>query len=128
MFNNIGGKIKGLAVTICALGIIAAVIFGMFFFIIPALQDGNFGGILLGLLIIGAGSIAAWIGSFFTYGFGELIEKATIIADNSQIMDKVEDDQEPDQYQTPYPTLESNKDINSFFKTDGIMDIPKRPK
>jgi hypothetical protein len=29
------------------------------------------------------GGLASWIGSFFTYGFGELIEKTTEIANNT---------------------------------------------
>ena len=31
-------------------------------------------GILSGIVIIIVGCLASWIGSFFTYGFGQLIE------------------------------------------------------
>ena len=66
MFDNIGGKIKTLALVICAAGAIASVICGL------AMFDDSF---LLGLLIIVAGCLGSWTGSFCLYGFGELIEE-----------------------------------------------------
>ena len=71
MFDNIGGKIKTLAVVTCFLGIISSVIVG--------LSQLDHGGILILLL----GCLGSWIGAFFIYGFGELIEQATIAAENT---------------------------------------------
>ena len=84
MFNNIGGKIKGLAKFICWVGIIASIIFGI---IIIASATKSFGGyrytdtrtIILGVITIVAGSIISWIGSFVLYGFGELVENSSTI-------------------------------------------------
>lgn len=70
MYNNIGGKIKSLAEILCILGIIACVLIGM-----------NFRG-AISLFIIIVGSIASWVGSFFMYGFGELIEKVSTLSDD----------------------------------------------
>lgn len=70
MFDNIGGKIKTLSRVTCWIGIIASIIIG---FILMAKNDEF---ILIGVLIMILGCLASWIGSFMTYGFGELIDKA----------------------------------------------------
>ena len=66
MFDDIGGKIKGLAKVITVLGIILSCIYG--FLMIPTL------GLIVGLIYAAVGSLASWIGSFVLYGFGQLIE------------------------------------------------------
>lgn len=82
MFDDIGGKIKGLALVTCIIGIAVSVIsgFGMF------ASNGSFGGII----VIIAGSLASWIGSFFTYGFGELIDHTVAIYDEVYSKNKKE--------------------------------------
>ncbi len=35
----------------------------------------------MGFIIIFGGSLLSWVSSFFAYGFGELIEKTTVIAE-----------------------------------------------
>ena len=67
MFDNIGGKIKSLAVAVTWIGIFASVIYGI------AILKYQF---LLGLAFIIMGSLASWFGSFLLYGFGHLIETA----------------------------------------------------
>lgn len=73
MFTNIGKKIKTLAQIICGLGIGISVITG--FILIAQDEDTLFVGVLILLL----GSLFSWIGSFMTYGFGEIIERLTNI-------------------------------------------------
>lgn len=80
-FENIGGKIKILAVVITVIGIGVSLAFGLY------LLDSN---VLLGLVIAVVGSLLSWISSFFIYGFGELIEKTTEIAHNTKKDIKVE--------------------------------------
>ena len=65
MFKNIGKKIKGLSTMICIIGIIVSIIGGL------ACMYVHFA---LFILIAGVGSLLSWIGSFFMYGFGELID------------------------------------------------------
>lgn len=76
MFSNIGGKIKALAKVICWLGIIAAVIAGIVQLAV--------GATVTGLLTMVFGALGSWVGSFLLYGFGELIDKTTLIAQNTQ--------------------------------------------
>lgn len=77
MFKNIGGKIKGLAKVICIVGIAISVVAG-----IGMIGSGyNNAMVGMGLPVMIVGSLVSWIGSFFVYGFGELIENTTVIAE-----------------------------------------------
>lgn len=72
MLDNIGGKIKTLAVVVCIIGMIASVIGA---FVIWGMHDSRYNPtIWLGFIVLLAGCLGSWIGSFFTYGFGQLIE------------------------------------------------------
>ena len=73
MFTNIGKKIKTLAQVICWLGIIGSVISG---FGLMATEDDLIG---IGVLVMVLGALFSWIGSFFLYGFGELIDQTQMI-------------------------------------------------
>ena len=72
MYDNIGEKIKVVAVAGCILGIIASLIVG-----IPLISNADRYNptATMGWVIIIVGSLASWLGSFCLYGFGELIEK-----------------------------------------------------
>lgn len=73
MFDNIGGKIKAVAKVVCWIGIIASIIIG--FIMLVQDEDTAFAGILVMVL----GSLGSWIGSFMTYGFGQLVENSDIL-------------------------------------------------
>ena len=82
MFDNIGGKIKGLAKFICWVGIIASVILGIV--LISNASSGwgeykytNSEMVVEGIICIVGGSILSWVGSFAMYGFGELVENSS---------------------------------------------------
>ncbi len=76
MYKNIGGKIKILAVVLCIIEAIAAICIA-----VPLLdRKYTFDA---GMLILLAGPVIAWLSSCFIYGFGELIEKTSVIAMNT---------------------------------------------
>lgn len=81
MFKNIGGKIKGLAQVICYLGIAISVIAGIFMIGFGSSSYNGDTMIVMGCVVMIVGSLVSWIGSFFAYGFGELIENTTVIAE-----------------------------------------------
>ena len=72
MFNNIGKKIKTLAVVIFILEVLAAFIVGL-----CLLEDDDYE--LFALLLILLGPFVAWVSSFFVYGLGQLIDNTDII-------------------------------------------------
>ncbi len=45
----------------------------------------------ISIAIIIAGPLLSWVGALFVYGFGELIEKTTIIADHVTKPEKEKD-------------------------------------
>lgn len=70
MFDNIRSKIKGFAKAFCIIQIIVAVIgFFAICFIDEDLIFAAFGELI-------AGSLLAYVGSMFLYGFGQLIENS----------------------------------------------------
>ena len=75
MFDNIGGKIKTLAQVICWIGIIASVIWAISLW---SQNSRYYNTIGLGFGVLVGGSLSSWLGSFFMYGFGELIEETTL--------------------------------------------------
>jgi hypothetical protein len=85
MFRNVGSKIKTLSKVVCWLGIIVSILIGVIFIASSVISGENMiFGIIMGVICIVGGSIASWIGSFFTYGFGEIIDKLTEIANNTK--------------------------------------------
>ena len=82
MFNNIGNKIKGLAVLFTVIGIFASCILGFLTLIIVR----NSSRILWTIFIIVVGCLLSWVGSFLLYGFGELVSKT---AENTKINNQI---------------------------------------
>lgn len=78
MFDNIGGKIKKLAIVITIIGIIIS-------FIIGAMLSNEFA--FGGFIVILGGSLLSWIGSFLLYGFGEIIDLLRKISGESSEFD-----------------------------------------
>lgn len=68
MFEDVGTKIKGIAMAFFIVDIIASVIGGI------AIIAADFDMIVLGIGAIALGIFLSWVGALFVYGFGELIE------------------------------------------------------
>ncbi len=90
MFSNIGKKIKILAKVLCWVGIVCSVLMGAALIARGGDTIMTVNGeyrtaptLLLGILIIIIGSLLSWISSFFTYGFGQLIENTDQIRENT---------------------------------------------
>lgn len=90
-FGNIGGKLKKVAFFVAVIGIISCVIWGI---VIWISGDGFFAAgynrygrgdgycFLSGLLVLCAGSLASYMGSWMLYAFGTLVENTQRIADS----------------------------------------------
>ena len=75
MFQNIGKKIKTLAVVVCWIGIAGSVIGGIVMCAVGADLSGGDLLIGLGLPLIFLGPLFSWIGSFVLYGYGDMITR-----------------------------------------------------
>lgn len=70
MFQNIGKKIKTLAVVVCWIGIAGSVIGGI---VMCAIDNDLLTG--LGIALIFCGPLFSWVGSFVLYGYGDMITR-----------------------------------------------------
>ena len=99
MFKNIGKKIKVLAKVLCWIGIVCSIIIGLLVILLGAsggvevsevpgvdVSVSGVGSIVAGVVIIVLGCLISWIGSFTTYGFGELIDNVKKINDRQDLM------------------------------------------
>lgn len=83
MFDNIGRKMQNLAKFCCIMGIIAASITGL----ILIINSNGFAGALIGIIVTAVAILFAWIGSWFLYGFGSIIENSQ---KKREYMDQIE--------------------------------------
>lgn len=74
MFDNIGGKLKGLSKFVAIGGIVLCVINGLI------TMFTAYNGFVSGLGILIGGSLACYLGSWMTYAFGDLVENVELIA------------------------------------------------
>ena len=86
MYENIGRKIKIVAKVLCWIGIIAFIIKGL-----NVVDDDIF----LGFFYLLVGPLASWIGSFITYGFGQLVENSDILVEQGYNYETEEWDKDP---------------------------------
>ena len=84
MYNNIGGKIKGLAVVIAILGTVISIIMGILFFnLFQIVIEKNGLRFLVSFLLAICGAIISWILSWALFGYGELIDDVSAIRYNT---------------------------------------------
>ena len=83
MYKNIGVKIKGLAYALCIIGAVVSIIMGVAYVLQGVLQsqDNAHLLIIIGVWTIIIGPLLSWLATWFIYGFGELIDKTSKIAD-----------------------------------------------
>jgi hypothetical protein len=98
MYDNIGEKIKGLATAITVLGIIVSIISGLLLFSLNQKA---------GLVTILIGCIISYVSNLCLYGFGELIVKVTVIA-NQNVNNK----------QNIKQKINIKKELLNFLKTN----------
>ena len=114
MYDNIGSKIKKLAIILTIAESIVFFIAGVVMLV------GEMGG--LALLFMFAGPLFAWASSFLLYGFGELIDKVCDIERNTRNLEnvkEVENNEQKAEVTVDKKHIDPNKYIcNSFFVTE----------
>ena len=113
MYDNIGGKIKGLAKAMFIFEAIGAVITGF----VLCTADDDF--ILAGLLTLFCGPIVAWVSSWILYAFGELVEDVHAMRDKISPIFKpiVKNETEQKQPQAKINPNVTNKETPTFQKS-----------
>ncbi len=77
MYENIGGKIKGLAKAIFVIGTIISAIVGIGQIIAASAVSVGIG-FFSGLLTVVIGFLGSWVSTWLLYGFGEIIDLLSI--------------------------------------------------
>ena len=116
MYINIGSKIKGLAIVVFILGLIASVISGIIF----AVLDDNL--VLIGLLAIMLGTIATLTSSLLIYGFGQLFENSDDIAEECRKKNKTNQKQKKKISISPKSNSNEEQDINGEKYIDYVCE------
>ena len=86
MFENIGEKIKVLAIISTILGCVLSLVGAIICWARAAFVDFVGLAVFVGFVVLIVGCLFSWIGSFVLYGFGELITQTTNIAKGNQRM------------------------------------------
>ena len=87
LYEDIGGKIKGLARWMFYLGAALSGISGL----IAIVNGADYGDgltVLVGLITIAVGTFLSWVGSWVLYGFGELIDNTASIKKTAARIEK----------------------------------------
>lgn len=113
MYNNIGGKIKGLAIFFCILGILGSLtvsivtivgIQSSYYLDDDSVLYGSIGGVLISIV----GSLISWVSSFLLYGFGQLVQNSDRISTALNKQNRFIDNNAPQRfgtYQNPAPSV-----------------------
>lgn len=114
MFDNIGRKIKMLAKVVCWIGIIGSITTGLV--LIGMGIDGPDALVTSGVIIVIFGPFFSWIGCFFMYGFGQLVD------DTQKLREHIvpnEDEEEYDDYD-----YAGNGEEDTTFRESDFKVVP----
>lgn len=104
MFKNIGGKIKIVAIVTCIFGMLVSWIAG-----IILMTEGDIM-VLWGFLVAILGSAFSWVGTFFTYGLGQLIENSDkLVAGQSILVTRAQADAKTTRSETKVKAVEAEE-------------------
>ena len=92
MFKNIGKKIKGLAIIICAINILFSIILAVL--ICNNIEQKFIILLLIFIGIVSMGILMAWISAMFVYAFGQLVDNSDIIASSLHATNNSDEDME----------------------------------
>lgn len=111
MYDNIGSKIKKLAVILTVTTAIGFFIVGAVMLAVEAVG--------LALLFMFAGPLFAWASSFLLYGFGELIERVCNIEENLGKLNHLKEEEKKE--------IKKKESVDTFPKEEGKPEYEANP-
>ena len=111
MFDNIGRKIKKVAVIIFFIGIACSTIIS----IVVSKESENIGGALICITMFAIGCLGSWLSVLTLYGFGELIEQTQL---NNQMLKSIMEDkkeQKIDSFEMPKDEKKPQENIHEWL-------------
>lgn len=98
MFNNVGGKIKGVISVVSGIMMLISIIIGIAVFIIARWELGGFWAFVVGVAVAGIGILISWLSNLVGYAFGQLVENS------DRIREMLEDDEDGEEVITKLET------------------------
>ena len=99
MFSNAGWKIKFWAKISFGIGVICAIIVGLYF-IFSGIQVDNIGVVFLGIVYAGLIVVASWVSSLLIYGFGKLVENSCYLVEaNDVLLEMINDEKDNEKWE-----------------------------
>ena len=108
MFQNIGKKIKTVAIVIMITGILLAVLGGLVAFLEEYSVSNLFEAFLTFLTVAGLGILFSWLSVFILYGFGELVDQSMAMTQRQEEILRLLKEQRgtaPRQEERPQPSV-----------------------
>ena len=108
MFQNIGKKIKTVAIVIMITGILLAVLGGLVAFLEEYSVSNLFEAFLTFLTVAGLGILFSWLSVFILYGFGELVDQSMAMTQRQEEILRLLKEQQgtaPQQEERPQPSV-----------------------
>ena len=84
MFQNIGKKIKTVAIVIMIVGIVLSVLGGLFAFWGGYLGFDFITALVSFIMIVSLGILGSWLSVFILYGFGELVDQSMVMTQRQE--------------------------------------------
>ena len=104
LYENVGGKIKRWAIWIFIVEAISAIVTGLSLI----MNDDS----AIGFLLLICGPIAAWVGSWLLYAFGQLVEDVHAMREKEGTTTEIKAKREAKE------TVENNAEISALAKED----------
>ena len=108
MFQNIGKKIKTVAIVIMITGILLAALGGLVAFLEEYSVSNLFEAFLTFLTVAGLGILFSWLSVFILYGFGELVDQSMAMTQRQEEILRLLKEQKgtaPRQEERPQPSV-----------------------
>ena len=108
MFQNIGKKIKTVAIVIMIVGIVLSVLGGLFAFWEGYLGFDFITALVSFIMIASLGILGSWLSVFILYGFGELVDQSMTMTQRQEEILRLLKEQQgtaPRQEERPQPSV-----------------------
>ncbi len=91
MFNNPGKKVKGIAIVLFVILLVAYVLAGIYFITYGWRQFGDRTlGIIAGVASIALGFLFSWISAIFLYAWGNMVDDIQTIKERLEFRDRMD--------------------------------------
>ena len=130
MFQNIGKKIKTVAIVIMIVGIVLSVLGGLFAFWEGYLGFDFITALVSFIMIASLGILGSWLSVFILYGFGELVDQSMTMTQRQEEILRLLKEQQgtaPRQEERPQPSVRPRPEYHTRPAPEAPHVKPETP-